>query len=52
MVLNYEVRVVDTDTGTVLASASDSVAEGETDVYEATVEDPSPTASLSQTSGN
>lgn len=50
--VNYEIRVVDTDTGTLMASASDSVAEGEQDVYEVTVEDPSPSASLSQTSGN
>lgn len=50
--VNYEIRVVDTDTGNVMASASDSVAEGETDVYEVAVEDPSPTASLRQTSGN
>lgn len=32
--------------------ASDTVAEGETDVYEVTVENPQMTASASQTSGN
>lgn len=49
---NYTIIVTRDDTGEELVNVSDAVAEGEQDIYEVVVEDPSLTGSASQTSGN
>lgn len=48
----YEITVTNTDSGNSYTIATDSVAEGETDVWEITVENPELAPSASQTSGN